>query len=198
MQARSDNIMRLKQIVSPYKETKDSGLLSIKLEGQEHLLKMYFELGMIVGLSMGTMKNTACLSILGKCNPTEAVFMKGYKTPNFVVTDDTSIDDRFQELFASYPVTGSITTTIKDVQTITVRAANLNKIEDEFINIMGPIGKMILDTTYADFGYLRGTDMPSSLYSQLIDRLKRELPSQHQPAFGAKYAMGLALDNHNE
>jgi len=120
--------------------------------------------------------------------------MKGFKTPDFITSDHASIDNKLKEVFAAYPVTGS-TTTGNDAQTVS--ANDIHRLADEFINIMGPIGKMILDTTYLDFGYLRGTDMPSSLYSLMIDRLKDELPSQHKPTFIAKYAMGLALKNHD-
>jgi|GEM_PF-2128056 hypothetical protein len=194
MEAKSGNIMSLKNIVWPYREKKDSGLLSVKVEGHEHLLKIYFELGMIVGLSIGALKNEACLDILSSCNPMNATFMKGFKTPDFITSDHASIDNKLKEVFAAYPVTGS-TTTGNDAQTVS--ANDIHRLADEFINIMGPIGKMILDTTYLDFGYLRGTDMPSSLYSLMIDRLKDELPSQHKPTFIAKYAMGLALKNHD-
>ncbi len=195
MEAISDNIMNLKKIVWPYKEEKNSGLLSVKVEGHEHLLNIYFELGMIVGLSMGTLKNEACLNALGTCHPMNATFLKGFKTPNFVSKDNASIDNKFEELFASYPVTGS-TTTGNDAHTVTVSATDLRTLEDEFINIMGPIGKMILDTTYSELGYRLGMDMHTSLFSRLIDRLKGELPSQHRSTFIAKYAMGLALGNH--
>ncbi len=190
--------MNLKKIIWPYKEQKNSGLLSIKLEGQEHLLKIYFELGMIIGLSMGTLKNEACMDLLGNCHPMNAIFMQGYKTPNFVAVDDASIDSKLQELFAFYPVTGCVTGNDGDGHHVAVSAADIDRLEQEFINIMGPIGKMILGTAYSELSYRLGTDMPSPLYGRLIDRLKGELPSPCQPTFTAKFAIGLALDNHGK
>jgi len=197
MQAGSNHSMSMQGIILPHKETKDSGLLSIKLEGHEHLLKIYFELGLIVGLSMGTLKNAECLHALGKCNPVEAVFLKGYKTPDYAATEDQSISAQIQELFASNPVTGSVASTETKVSAPAVSAASLASLEDAFINIMGPIGRMILDTAYTDLGYHRGADMPASQYSQLIGRLQENLPGQFQSAFAEKYAVGPALEKHH-
>lgn len=197
MQSDSENIMNLQNLISPYKAKGDTGLLSIKVEGNEHLVKIYFNLGMVVGLSIGTLKNEACLNILGKCKPMNATFMKGYKTPDSVATDKAEIDSKLEGLFASYPVTGGTTIAGSDAQTVAVRANDLLKLEADFINIIGPIGKMIVDNVYSEIGYSRGNDMPSPLYSRLIDRLKGELPSQHQPTFAAKFAIGLALGNRN-
>ena len=57
----------------------------MQVEGYEHLVKIYFELGMVVGLSMGNLKNESCLDTLTQCKPLSATFMKGYKTPDFAV-----------------------------------------------------------------------------------------------------------------
>jgi hypothetical protein len=139
MEAKSENIMSLKKLVSPYKEKRDSGLLSVKVEGHEHLLKIYFELGMVAGLSIGTLKNEACFNMLGTCKPVGATFMKGYKTPDFVTADKNEINNKFEELFASYPITGGMTTGT-DSHAVKVRADDIRKLEDDFINIIGPIG----------------------------------------------------------
>jgi hypothetical protein len=193
MQSKSENIMSLKKMVWPYKEKRESGLLSVKVEGYEHLVNIYFELGMVVGLSMGNMKNESCLDTLTQCKPLAATFIKGYKAPDFVVAKREEAG-KLEELFALYPVTGGKTTG-ENASTVSVSASNILKLEKDFIDIIGPIGKMLIDTFYADNGYSRGQDMPSSLYSQLIEKLKEELPSQHQPTFAAKYAIGLALSS---
>jgi len=195
METGSDNIMSLIKLVLPYKQKKDSGLLTIKVEGYENLLKIYFELGMVAGLSIGTLKNEDCFNMLGKCRPIGATFMKGYKAPDLVAADKKEINNKFDQLIASYPITGGTSTGTGASKVVHVRADDLLKLENDVINIMGPVGKMILETLYAELGYTRGVDMPSPMYSQLLDKIKGELPSQHQPTFAAKYAIGLALSN---
>jgi hypothetical protein len=193
MQPKSENIMSLKKMVWPYKEKRESGLLSVRVEGYEHLVNIYFELGMVVGLSMGNLKNESCLDTLTQCKPLGATFIKGYKAPDFVVAKREEAG-KLEELFALYPVTGG---KISGESVPVVSAANILKLEKDFIDIIGPIGKMLIDAFYSDNSYSRGQDMPSSLYSLLIEKLKEELPSQHQPTFAAKYAIGLALSSND-
>ena len=197
METGSDNIMSLIQLVLPYKQKKDSGLLTVKVEGYENLLKIYFELGMVAGLSIGTLKNEDCFNVLGKCKPIGSTFMKGYKKPDIFAGDNKEINSKFDQLIASYPVTGGTSTGMGAAQMVHVRADDLLKLENDVINIMGPVGKMILENLYSELSYTRGTDMPSPVYSQLLDKIKGELPSQHQPTFAAKYAIGLALSNND-
>jgi hypothetical protein len=123
-----------------------------------------------------------------------ATFLKGYKKPDFVAADN-AMDNKLEELFAAYPVTGGTTTPGEDAPTVTVRADQIRKLEDDFINIIGPIGRMVIDAAYSEIGYSHGKDMPSPLYTRLIDRLQGELPSEHRPTFAAKYAIGLALES---
>ena len=192
MHLRSENIMSLHELVRPYQEKKDSGLLSVKVDGFEYLLKIYFVYGMVVGLSIGALKNKECFDVLGKCKPVDATFIQGYKPPDFIVADKEEVRKKLEELFASYPLTGG--TIIGDgADTVKVTAKDIAKLEADFINIIGPIGKMVVDTVYSEIGYARGKDMPSNLYSHMIDKLRGEIPSQHQSSFTAKYALGLAL-----
>lgn len=195
MQSKSENIMGLQKLVMPYKKKKDSGLLSVKVEGYEHLIKIYFDLGMVVGLSMGNLKNAECLSLLASCKPMEATFMKGYKAPDFFAGEKSDIDHKLEKIFSSYPVTGGVAEKGKEDPGMTVRAVEIAKLEADFVNIIGPIGKMIIENAYADIEYKRGTNMPSLQYTVLIDRLKTEMPTQLQATFSAKYAIGLALEN---
>jgi hypothetical protein len=196
MLSRSENIMSLKNLIKPYRAKRDTGLLSVKVEGNEHLVKIYFELGMVAGLTIGTLKNEACFNILGTCTPLGSTFLKGYKTPDFAASDHDAIDAKLEELFASYPVTGAMKSDANNEQIEKrVKADNLVKLESDFINYIGPIGRMIIDTAYAEIGYVRGKDISAVHYSLLIDRLQGELPDEHHSVFAAKYAMGLALEN---
>lgn len=191
MQVESDCIMILKNLVWPYKEKKESGLLSVKVEGNEHLLKIYFEFGVIVGLSMGTLKNESCLDSVLQCRPVDATFIKGYKAPDFALAKKEEAG-KLEKIFATYPVVGG-TIEEGDTEIVKVTAQNLDKLEKDFIDIMGPIGKMLINAFYLEFAYHRGNTMLSPQYSLLVEKLKAELPEQQRASFGAKYAIGLAL-----
>ena len=190
-----ENIRRLNILAWPYKEKKESGLLSVKVEGYEHLVKIYFELGTVVGLSMGLMKNESCLDALILCKPLGSSFIKGFKAPEAVIAGKEDAG-KLEELFALYPVTGGITDGGK-APAVSVSADNILKLEKDFIDIMGPVGRMLIDAFYSEYSYKHGQDMPVPLYGQLLEKLRAELPGQHQSAFAAKNAIGRARNSNN-
>jgi hypothetical protein len=178
-------------LVWPLKAKKESGLLSVKVEGQERLVNIYFEQGKVVGITIGHMKNAACLDALAQSSPLESAFMKDCKVPDFVVAPEEDIK-KLEALFALYPVTARETFGGKGTE-VNVKADVLIKLERDFVEIIGPIGKMIVDAYCEEFGYKRGQDMPASLYCQLFEKLKADLPVQYQSAFAAKKVVGPGL-----
>jgi hypothetical protein len=190
MQTDFENIRRLNILAWPYKEKRESGLLSVKVDGYEHLVKIYFEHGTVVGLTMGNMKNESCLDALILCKPLAATFISGFKTPDFAVAGKEDAG-KLEELFALYPVTGGRTNGGK-ASAVSVSADNILKLEKDFIDIIGPIGRIFIDAFYSEYSYKHGQDMPAPLYSQMLEKLGAELPGQHQAAFASKNAVGPA------
>jgi hypothetical protein len=189
MRPELENISRLNILVWPYKEKRETGLLSVKVDGYEHLVKIYLDLGMVVGLSMGNMKNESCLDTLAQCRPLGSTFLRGFKVPDYAVAEKEDAA-RLEELFTLYPVTGGKTAGEK-APAASVSADKIRKLEQEFIDLIGPIGTIFIEAFYSEYSYRRGQDMPAHLYSQLFDQLRTELPSQYQAAFAAKNAIRL-------
>jgi hypothetical protein len=77
----------------------------------------------------------------------------------------------------------------KETHAINTSIEHLQQLEKDVTEILGPISKLLIDSIYADIGYSHDKEMSPLLYSQLIDRLKRELPSEHQSIFAAKYTI---------
>lgn len=175
--------MNLTDIFKKYIRTKDSGLLSIKIEGDNHLLKLYFERGEVVSISLGGCKNEECLKKMNKVIPVEYSFIKGVKPP---AKTDLPLTERLMELSGiSIPELGSelLSTGIDTAilpQTVTA-------LEEEFIDMIGPIGKMIMDNTFSEISYRRGNSMSVGDYSILLDTLVKELPSRQRSMFSEKY-----------
>ncbi|HTG00654.1 MAG TPA: hypothetical protein VK654_08720 [Nitrospirota bacterium] len=165
-------------------------MLSIKVEGNEHLLKVYFDLGMVIGLSLGTLKNEDCFNFLAKCKPLEASFFKGYKIPETIAGSKENINSRLDS-FLEPSSTGAGTNSSGTERMI--NAAAVQKLEAAFIDLIGPLGKMLIKTAFADLDYAPGADMSIGQYGKLIDRLRESLPQEHQASFAAKYAMGFTL-----
>lgn len=167
-------------------------MLSVKVEGNEHLLKVYFDLGMVVGLSIGTIKNEDCFNFLATCKPMEASFIKGCKTPDTIAGHKEEINSRLDGFLATYPIINSMAE--KGSSERRVGSDAVRNLESAFIDLIGPLGKMLVESAYADIDYRPGTDMSTGQYSMLIDKLREALPPEHRSTFAAKYAMGLALE----
>lgn len=175
--------MNLTDIFKKYIRTKDSGLLSIKIEGDNHLLKLYFERGEVVSISLGGCKNDECLKKMNRVIPVEYSFIKGVKPP---AKTDLPLTERLMELLGianAGPVSGiqsqGIDTSIQP-QTVTV-------LEEEFIDMIGPIGKMIIDNAFSEISYRRGNPMPEDDYSLLLETIVKELPASQRSMFSEKY-----------
>ncbi len=176
----------LSPLIGKYLRSKDTGLLSIKIEGESYLLKICFDSGEIVSLSLGACKNEECLRRLDGVVPVEHSFLPGMKpttpakaplTEKVIAIVGTAGSETVAEPAPSRPAVA--------VQPQTVKA-----LEEEFIELIGPIGKMLSDTVFAGLSYSRGNLMPLEDYSRLVDSLAKELPDQHQAPFVAKHRKG--------
>jgi hypothetical protein len=190
--------MGFEDIVVRHIRARDSGLLSVKLQGEAHLLKVYFDGGEVVALSLGMLKNDDCLARLAGAVILEHFFLPGAKS-SAVAT--VPLTDRLgaaasgarsdqsagappappaQAGRPSGPGAGA-----PDVAPTVIVA-----VEDECIGVIGPIGTIIVENAMADLGYKRGANMPASSFNAFIEALALELPSAVQAAFRAKYRKG--------
>ncbi|MCE5311875.1 MAG: hypothetical protein LLF86_01845 [Nitrospiraceae bacterium] len=175
--------MNISDIIKKYYRTRETGLLSVKVDGQTHLLKIYFADGDIVHLSMGTCKNRDCFTKLTELVPVEHFFVKGVKAPGALATPITESLLNFLDINKESLDSAASRTSEGEM----VQAANVNAAEKEFLDIIGPIGAVMLDSLYSRFSYKKGSPMAVDEFSLLIDSLSKELPAQYRPPFTQKY-----------
>ncbi|MEK6693660.1 MAG: hypothetical protein AABY44_09575 [Nitrospirota bacterium] len=180
--------MNLTDIFKKYIRTKDSGLLSIKIEGDNHLLKLYFERGEVVSISLGGCKNDECLKKMNKVIPVEYSFIKGVKPPARAVIPLT---EKIMELTGiTIPESGSETLHSGRNNNI-IQPQMVTDLEEGFIEMIGPIGKMIIDNVFSEISYTRENPMPQGDYSHLLKVLTKKLPVLQQALFSNKYRLGM-------
>jgi hypothetical protein len=175
--------VNLTDIFKKYIRTKDSGLLSIKIEGNNHLLKVYFERGEVVSISLGGCKNEECLKKINRIIPVEYFFIKGVKPP---AKTDLPLTERLMEL-SGITIPGSVSEVLSMGMDTSIRPQTVTALEEEFIDMIGPIGKMIIDNTFSEISYRRGNQMSVGDYSILLDTLVNELPGRQRTMFSEKY-----------
>lgn len=178
--------MNLPDILRKYLRIKDSGLLSIKLDGESHLLKIYLENGEVVSLSLGTCKNEECLKQLNNVTPLEHSFLKGVK-PHVQAKEPLT-----RKIFE---IAGIADAEIKakgtsDSSGISIQPQKVIAVEENVVEIIGPIGKIIVDKIFSKLSYSRGNTMSAEDYSYLLELLMKELPAEEQTSFIEKYRKG--------
>jgi hypothetical protein len=174
--------MMIPSQIKKHLRTKASGLLSIRLEGESHLLKIYIEKGEIVSLSLGTYKNEDCLDKLDGVVPIEHFFVRGAKSP---IISSIPLTEKLTEL--SWMANSETNVKISSSHGVSIQPQIIASLEEEFIGIIGPIGRIFVDNIFSEISYSRGKPMSSEDYSYFLENIIKELPVNQQASFSEKY-----------
>lgn len=161
----------------------DSGLLSIKIEGESHLLKVYFDRGEVTSISIGTCKNEECLKRLNNVIPIEYSFIKGVPPPT---RTGLPLTEKIMEL-SGIAIAESSPELPSAAQGASIQPQMVADLEEGFVEMIGPIGRIIIDNVFSEISYKRGNPMLAEDYSYLLKTLIEELPVRQQTLFSEKY-----------
>ncbi|MCX7793424.1 MAG: hypothetical protein N2257_03320 [Thermodesulfovibrionales bacterium] len=171
--------MGLAEIIKQYLRKGESGVISVKLQNENHLLKVYIENGEVMYVTLGTFKNEECFSKLKNAVPIEHFFLRGVTPPQKI---EGGCTDKFIDALG-LPSAESL----KTKTGMMITPEKIQKLEKEFIELIGPIGKLIIDDLFSKISYSRGNSMPEDEYKIFVDSLIKELPAHEQEKFSSKY-----------
>ena len=175
--------MNLSDIIARYMRLKDLGVLSVRIEGESHLLKIYIDAGGVSSLSLGACKNEECLKRMNGLTCLEHFFVKGVKSP---APSKLPLTARLMELLGIDDSELSAET-MPSNPGVNIQPLVITDVEEEIIDLIGPIGKMIVDNIFSEISYRRGNSMPSEDYYYLLESLIKELPVQQKTSFSEKF-----------
>jgi len=158
-----------------------TGQIIIKFKGEAHLCKLYVEDGEVIYLSCGRRSGEEVLNSLSSAEIEAVNFIEGIKPPKRLDKPVTS---------AVLEKLENILTTVSPVEEVSVEKVESSKVDaliEDFIDIVGPLGTVIVDNALKDLGYSRGQDMDGGSFSKLVQILADEIPEQQRPQFKAKY-----------
>ncbi|GBE02854.1 hypothetical protein BMS3Bbin06_00563 [bacterium BMS3Bbin06] len=158
-----------------------TGQFVIKFAGEEHLCKIYIEDGNAVYISMGTRKSDDTLSYIAGKEMEEANFIEGVPPLKRL---DEPLNDKLLTLLSDEQA-GQ---TLDDINFEgTAPSQDVDKLLDDFIDIVGPLGTVIAEKVFSSLGYNRGSDMSGANYSVLLAALLDEIPEKIRESFKNKH-----------
>ncbi len=169
--------MQLDGLLRKYLRKGNTGQLVIKFKEDPHLCKIYIEDGEPVYLLMGNKRPEEVLESIQRMNPEEANFIEGVRTSRRL---DASVFDRFDSLLAG---TGPIPDSGDIEITGTVPPHVVDKLIEDFIDIIGPLGSVIAEKLLSRIGYNKEEYMDPEDYKTLLSGLVAELPDDYREDF---------------
>jgi hypothetical protein len=183
--------VEITDIIKQLMNSGQTGLLSVKIEDENFLLKVYLESGRVVYVSIGEQKGQACVEKIKNGKVVGHFFMAGAKPansePSSIALALNDLIPQISRQIAASNTIAKIVSQSADGGTGSVGAKVLSELEEAFIDIMGPIGVLILNDRYSGLSYVRGETMIAKNYHALLSFIVDELPEAKKAPFLEKF-----------
>ncbi|HLE40049.1 MAG TPA: hypothetical protein VI956_00950 [Nitrospirota bacterium] len=190
----------LADVIAEIGRSGNTGILTIGVKNDPSLFKIFFRAGAIYHITHGTCRDMECLIKLSGLDFESGFFMSGARVE---ISGQTL--PRNEEIIAKarttgkmirwdeHPAAGTDTSreaaSIKPVsQETRVEDSTLMRMEEELLNIAGPVAQMVLDSAYGKCNLKKGTPMKLADFKRLIETASEGLPEEQKKTFVAKFA----------
>ncbi len=191
----------LADIIAEINRAGSTGILSIGVKNDPSLFKIFFRTGAIYHMTHGTCRDTDCLAKLSGLDCDLAFFMAGAR----VDMPDQKALPRTDEIIGRLKTSGKMVrwderpgsrTDISDEmapnrsasQGTAVDAHTLARMEEELLNIAGPVAQMVLNSAYVKCNLEKGSPITRTDFKRLVETASEGLPEEQKSAFVAKFA----------
>ena len=177
-----------------------TGILSLGVRNDSSLFKIFFRAGAVYHMTHGTCRDTDCLTKFSGLDFDSGFFMPGAR----VDMPDQALP-RTEEIIVQVRTSGKMiqweerpaaqsnifgeTAAKKTLsQETVVDARALARMEEELLNIAGPVAQMVLDSSYSKCNLKRGTPIRKLDFKRLIEMVCEELPEEQKSAFISQFS----------
>jgi hypothetical protein len=171
-----------------YLESQKTGQVVIKLKGESHLLKLNLESGEVVYISIGNKPPDETIEYIKDKEIEEVNFIEGIKPVKKV---DPPITEKILKLFHLDEGPSAISPDISPDLTMKknggiVSPEKVQAVIDIFIDIVGPLGPVLLENIIKRLNYERGKAMDDATYLEFLSYLLKEIPEEKRGLFKNK------------
>jgi hypothetical protein len=158
----------------------ENGQLILKFSETDHLCKISIENGEAVYIKLGNMELEDILEFIVSRDPIEISFIKGFlpkkKLPS-PITD--RILRRVEGRSSDYEVEVEREYSSGEV----VSVAKVNKAINKYVDMVGPLGAVMLENILKKLDYTKNTSMPADDYAFMVNELVKDVPEGMRAEF---------------
>ncbi len=190
----------LADVMAEISRSGNTGILSVGVRNDASLFKIFFRAGAIYHMTHGTCRDTDCLAKLSRLDFESAFFMDGARVD---MPDQTL--PRTNEIIGQLKTSGKMVrwderpgsrTDISDEmaanrsvsQGTAVGARTLADMEEELLNIAGPVAQMVLNSAYDKCNLRKGAPITRIDFKRLVETVSEGLPEEQKKTFVEKFA----------
>lgn len=159
-----------------------TGQLALKFADTTHLCKVDIENGEAVFIKLGLLSPEETLAAISGKTLLEANFIKGFKTrkrlPEPITAQllgDAATREESAGVFVAAPANVAAGQSVS--------AQNISKMINHYVDIVGPLGVVMMENYIKKIGYVQGNEMNSNDYNELVDKVINDLPETFRDKF---------------
>ncbi len=176
--------MSFATVLRKYLSGQETGQLVVQFTGVENLCKISIENGQAVYLSLGTLGPEKTFDFLRGKTALKAKFIAG------VTARKRLVEPLNDALYVLADVAGTLGRKAPTGLTAaTLPQANTQEIDaviDEFIDIIGPLGRILAEKALVEIGSSPGTVLTGEQFALFLDAVSVEIPADQQEDFLAR------------
>lgn len=163
-----------------------TGQLALKFADLPHLCKIAIEDGEAVFIKLGLLSPEETLQAISDKTLLEANFIHGFKPRKRLPQPITQLLIGLE----SESSTNNLTSTTEATSISSgrfVSSQNISIMINHYVDIVGPLGVVMMENYIKALGYVQGQEMDSNSYNDLLDKLLIDLPEGVRAEFILKH-----------
>ena len=161
-----------------------TGQLALKFADTAHLCKISIENGEAVYIKLGTLSPEETMEAIAGKELLEASFIKGF-APRKRLDSPLTAQLIGEETGV---VTASVSSEDRHIVTSSIPGDVVARLMNDYIDIVGPLGVVIVEKFIKTTGYVRGEAIDPEIYAALLEQLLVDIPESMREDFQSKHS----------
>jgi hypothetical protein len=180
----------LADIITEVSGAGETGILTLSMKNDSALFKIFFKSGKVYHITHGACKDRECLATMSDQPFNQGSFIPGahvdMKDVSVIPHNDIMAAVRKANTMVEWGGRGDGGTKSSGqagTATASVAPAVISRIEEELLNMVGPIAPMVLANAYGACSLKKGTTLTKPEFQRFLIKISEQLPEEHKKTF---------------